>query len=81
MTKELIRLYLPLNIKEYDRPFITDGITQSYITIEKSTLVIANMSKFRKNAQQNMFECLFGLNSLLKSPTVLLYCRRLTGIA
>ena len=44
-------LYLPLNVKEYDRPFITDDITQSYIKIEKSTVVIANMSKFQKIAQ------------------------------
>ena len=48
----------------------TDHIAESYIKIEKSTLVVANMSKFRKNAQWKMFDCLFGINSLLKSPTV-----------
>ena len=49
--------------------------------IEKFTLVIANMSKFRKNGQWKMFDYLFGITSLLNSPTAPLYWVRLTGIA
>ena len=45
-------------------------------------MVVANISKFQKNVQRKIFDCLFGINSLLKCPTVpRYYWLRLTGIA
>ena len=60
---------------------MTNGIRHRYTKIKKSALLTANISKFRKNAKQKTFKCLFGMNSPYKTLTVPLHWVRVTGIA
>ena len=52
---------------------MVDDITHKYIKIEKSTLIIANIFKFRKNAQEKIFDCLYDMKLLLTIRTIPLH--------
>ena len=52
---------------------MVDDITHKYIKIEKSTLLIANIFKFRKNAPAKIFDCLFDMKLLLTIRTIPLH--------
>ena len=52
---------------------MVDDITHKYIKIEKSTLIIANIFKSRKNAQEKIFDCLYDMKLLLTIRTIPLH--------
>ena len=52
---------------------MVDDITHKYIKIEKSTLLIANIFKFRKNAPEKIFDCLFDMKLVLTIRTIPLH--------